>query len=487
MSRVVTVDGFSSFRAEARALAAGGVPPEAITFRDAGAAQALIPGLFESAPEPAAPRPAAPPDAGAARVPRRFLNMAERVACHRDPGRWALLYRVLFRILHERDRLLDDAFDPDVRRLSVMDQQVHKDMHRMKAFVRFTRIRGQGEGEREGERYVAWHRPDHRIVALVAPFFADRFASMRWSIFTPDESAHWDGEALRSGPGAPRSELADPGEEELVDLWRAYYAAMFNPARVNLTKMRADMPGRFQRTLPELTVVPALVKASAQRTGAMIARHEAPAPTASDHLPAPALRTLPALREAAAGCEGCALHRAATQTVFGEGPADAPAMLVGEQPGDEEDRSGRPFVGPAGQLLDTALREVGLDRRDLYVTNAVKHFKFEERGKRRIHARPSGPEIRACTPWLRAEVEVIRPPRIVCLGASAARSFMGPEFRLTQRRGEVMETPFAPWWMATYHPAAILRMPDEAARAEALRAFTADLGRLAEDLRRGAR
>jgi DNA polymerase len=194
----------------------------------------------------------------------------------------------------------------------------------------------------------------------------------------------------------------------------------------------------------------------------------------------PSERTLPALREAAARCEACDLFRAATQTVFGEGPEDAPVMLVGEQPGDREDREGRPFVGPAGRLLDEALALAEVPRPRVYVTNAVKHFKFEERGKRRLHQRPTTKEIRICSGWLFAEIEALKPQMIVCLGATAAQTFMGSSFRLTHHRGEVITSPWAPFWMATYHPSAILRMIEANVRAAAQEALVSDLRQISK-------
>lgn len=185
--------------------------------------------------------------------------------------------------------------------------------------------------------------------------------------------------------------------------------------------------------------------------------------------------TLPALGEAASRCEGCDLHRAATQTVFGEGPEDAAVMLVGEQPGDREDREGHPFVGPAGKLLDEALERAGVPRAEVYVTNAVKHFKFEQRGKRRLHQHPTAKEIRVCSGWLFAEVEALKPRMIVCLGATAAQAFMGPGFRVSRSRGEVIASEWAPFWMATYHPSAVLRMADAEGRRAALEELVIDL------------
>ena len=198
--------------------------------------------------------------------------------------------------------------------------------------------------------------------------------------------------------------------------------------------------------------------------------------SAADFLPS--RMTLPALRDAVQGCRGCPLYTNASQAVFGEGTRSAAVMLVGEQPGDQEDRTGRPFVGPAGKLLDRALEEAGIDRKATYVTNAVKHFKWEPRGKRRIHAKPSWSEVAACRPWLEAELAVVKPTVLVLLGAVAAQGLLGKQFRVTKQRGELVNSPLAPYVTATIHPSAILR--DEPADRER------ELARLVDDLRRVA-
>jgi DNA polymerase len=203
--------------------------------------------------------------------------------------------------------------------------------------------------------------------------------------------------------------------------------------------------------------------------------------SAADFLPR--TLTLPQLRKAAKVCRGCALYCNATQTVFGDGPAPAKLMFVGEQPGDQEDLAGKPFVGPAGRLLDVALHQARIDRNDVYLTNAVKHFKFEPRGKRRIHSKPSSREIRACQPWLQAEIKLVKSRVIVALGATAAQALLGSKFRLTQHRGQfITDTPWAPQVLATLHPSALLRMPDQAARRQARAQFVADLKLVAAEI-----
>jgi uracil-DNA glycosylase family protein len=189
----------------------------------------------------------------------------------------------------------------------------------------------------------------------------------------------------------------------------------------------------------------------------------------------PDTSSLTSVREAAKDCEACHLHKRATQTVFGEGPRGAPMMLVGEQPGDYEDVAGKPFVGPAGKIMDRALEEVGIDRSQVYVTNAVKHFKWEPRGKRRIHKKPNSREIAACRPWLEAELRLVKPKLLVCLGATAAQAIFGPSFRVTRERGKVLSSKFAPRVLATVHPSSLLRQPDEESREREYRRFVADL------------
>jgi DNA polymerase len=195
--------------------------------------------------------------------------------------------------------------------------------------------------------------------------------------------------------------------------------------------------------------------------------------TAADFLPDN--RTLPKLREAAAGCRGCHLHEDATQTVFGAGLRRSRVMMVGEQPGDREDREGAPFVGPAGRMLDRGLADAGIERGDLYVTNVVKHFKFVQRGKRRIHQTPVMEEIRACRPWLDAELEQVRPEILICLGATAAKALLGPSFRVTKSRGKFVESELAPLVTATVHPSSILRARTDEEREAAYEQFVADL------------
>lgn len=444
----------------ARALLAAGAPPESLQWEDALAAQKS---LF-AASVPSAPVLA--PSARAPAVPRRFVALAEKVVLHRDRARLDLLYRALWRVTHGERDLLDVSLDPLVARLLAMAAEVDRDVHHMEAFVRFRRVDAGGDAW-----HVARYRPDHRILSRVAPFFAERFSDMRWAILSPDGAVVYDGVVTFLSPSeAPRF----PAESDpLEDLWRTYYESAFNPARANRSLFDAHVPSRFRNALPELRDLSRLLRNAPTRTERMIAGERESA--CDPFLPPRGERSLPLLREAAARCTACDLCGPATQTVFGEGPGVAPLVLVGEQPGDSEDLAGRPFVGPAGGILDDALAEAGIDRRSVYLTNAVKHFKFEPRGTQRLHKQPSSREIAACSGWLFAELETIRPRGIVALGASAARAFHGSRFRLTENRGRAMETKWAPSWLATWHPSAILRAADPAMAERLYRDLVEDL------------
>jgi uracil-DNA glycosylase len=417
---------FAGWREAARRLLYAYVPPDEVLW-------SREPALFDDGIPVAPPRPLD--------VPKDFLEIADIVALHADNLKWALLYLILFRIVNGEKHLLKIESDPDVHRLLAMQKQVTHDLHRMKAFVRF---------RRSGDRVIAWHRPDHHIVQRIAPWFVDRFGSMEWSILTPDVSAHWDLHQLTFTAGVPVTEA--PTDDALEELWRAYYASTFNPARVNEDLMRTHVPGRYWAAMPETQIVPSLIVSANERAGQM--RQTNPI-TAAAFIPANA--TLPLLREAVHGCRGCELHERATQPVFGEGPETAELVLVGEQPGDQEDLAGRGFVGPSGQLLDRALVEAGLERSQLYITGAVRHFRFEERGKRRIHKTASKSQVAACQPWLEAELSLLRPKLIVCMGATAILSVLGRTARVGELRQQVVPHRYAEGVTATVHPSFVLR------------------------------
>jgi DNA polymerase len=461
---------FASWRSTARRLLADGVPPDQVIWSDARAESDVLPGLCDT-PDRMAP--------GVWRVPKAFVSAAQTASYHRDPNRWPLLYRLLWRLTHGEPNLLHVTVDDDVSALQSMDRSVRRDIHKAHAFVRFRAV----TGDDGAEQMIAFHRPDHFIVPAIGPWFAKRFGPMRWTILTPDASAAWDGHQLCFGPGVPAS--AAPRPDELEGLWKTYYGSIFNPARVKVAAMKKEMPVRHWRTLPEAELIDDLLRQASPRVEVMVAKTKTDKPVAKSAAPfVPATLELPVLREAAAQCRGCDLCEHATQTVFGEGPATAGVMFVGEQPGDQEDRAGKPFVGPAGEMFNRGLDDAGIDRTEAFVTNAVKHFKFERQGSRRIHAKPGAREMNACRPWLEAEIASVRPKLIVCLGATAAQTLMGPAFRITRDRGQLFtDTQWAPAVIATNHPSAILRTPDPEAREAAYQHFVADLKIVAEQMR----
>ena len=451
-------DDLARFRAAARALIAAGAEPAAVLWREG-----------EDRPLLGAPLPST---AAALRVPAAFGRLAEDVICHRDGERFALLYQALWRVVHGERRLLQDAADPLVHRLGRMAKAVRRDVHKMHAFVRFRSLQGE-----DGERFVAWFEPEHHILRRAAPFFVNRFAALRWSILTPAGSLHWDGDTLAYADGVPRAQA--PAADALEDWWRTYYRAIFNPARANPEAMRAEMPKRYWRALPETALIPQLLAEAPARTRTMLqsaptAPRKRIRPVPPRLLPEHAL-TLADLAVQAGACTRCPLHGPATQTVFGTGPADASVVFVGEQPGDEEDLAGQPFVGPAGRLFDRALVAAGIDRGRLYVTNAVKHFKFSLRGKRRMHQTPGGYEIEHCRWWLDQELALIRPRLTVALGATAGRALAGRQVSVMRERGRVTRFRNDAPGLLTIHPSFLLRLPDPAAREREHQRFIADL------------
>lgn len=525
MLHLITHRDFDRWRMLARGLLAAGVTPDAVAWSDHDDDLLLL-------GSPGDVPPAVGSKSGTS-VSKAFLEMAVKVACHRDADRWNLLYRTLWRMTRGGERgLLDRFTDDDVARLGDMERAVRRDRHKMTAFVRFRSVGLDAAGV---ERFVAWHRPDHFIVRMTAPFFRSRFATMCWTILTPDDSVSWEDGELHYGPGVAQD--AAPDADDLESLWKTYYANIFNPARIKISAMKKELPVRHWPTLPETALIADLLadaprrvqemirkskdnaRPSGRRPASEVSRHseqsktgDGPADASADlfgAIPAaergspdtaparrpvragisaadfvPPTRALPVLRDASKRCEGCDLCRIGTQTVFGEGPADAICMFVGEQPGDHEDQQGRPFVGPAGQLLSDALQQVGIIRDECYVTNAVKHFKWEPRGNRRIHAKPSAREVSACRPWLEAEIAAIKPRMLVCLGSTAAQSLLGRDFRVTSQRGQPAESEWAPWTMATIHPSALLRIPDAELRATSHAQFLDDLRLVAAQLKR---
>lgn len=448
------------FRAAVRALVAQEVPPERVVWTTGE------PDLFA----PADPAAGAPPLA----LPREIVPIVQDVMRHRDPERHALLYQLIWRVLHGERELAEVASDPLVHRLHRMRRSIARDIHKMHAFVRFRRVENA-----DGERFVAWFEPEHFILEAVGPFFRDRFGALHWTILTPIGSIVWDRSALAYGPPGRREDA--PAGDDFESGWRGYYESVFNPARVNPTAMRAEMPMKYWKNLPEAQSIASLVRKAAPRVDGMMTKE----PTMpAKKVPDAALLAMQEDRSPKSLADLNALIGAyeppetfAPKAVFGEGPEDADLVFVGEQPGDQEEAQGRPFVGPAGKLLARAMEEAGIDRSVSYLTNAVKHFKFEQRGKRRIHQKPTAGEVKHYRWWLMKELELVRPQIVVALGATAVLALTGKQIPITRARGPAeLDAPYAGF--ITVHPSYLLRLPDEAAKQAAYESFVGDLRRV---------
>jgi DNA polymerase len=450
---------FDGWRKAARTLALHQVVPTDVTWSVKGHINGhAMPGLSE-------PDVLPPLDTSDStfNVPANFIALARVAILNRNSERFALLYRLLWRLKDDHD-LLDAIADPDVGEATAMANAVHRDVQRMRDIVRFREI-----GREQKAHYAAWFEPEHRIVEFAVPFFARRYADMPWSILTPDVCAHWDGHAVSFSPGISRTEM--PAANRLEETWRRH----FQPDR---PKAPEDAHEKRRRNLQEASILEPLLADAARWTGGTIKpRPETPMNRK------PASDDLETLREEAAHCRACPLYKDATQTVFGEGPQSASIMLVGEQPGDKEDLAGKPFVGPAGMMLDRALEEAGVDRKKTYVTNAVKHFKFVPRGKIRLHQKPNTPEIRACRQWYERELGAVNPDLVVAMGATAAQSVFGKITPISKNRGRLIDLPDGRKALVTVHPSYLLRLPDAEFRELEYKRFVDDL-RIAASLQR---
>lgn len=458
---------FDAWRAAARLAASHRIPPDEIEWNGGGT-------LFGGAALPARP------GGHDVRVPAAFLRLAGDAIWHSAPERFSLLYRALWRLDRGDGAALSQA-DPLGRRLELMAKSVGRDIHKMHAFVRFRELPADGPRR----RFAAWFEPEHETLEPGAPFFAKRFADMDWLIATPRLTARYEAGVLSFAGGGERPDLPDDASQAL---WATYFANIFNPARVKLDAMRAEMPKRYWKNLPETRLIPSMLADAEARVERMRAagagtpwRGAAPVSTryrATLPVAAEMPQTLDEARAAAMQCRRCGLCESATQTVWGEGDKQAQIMIVGEQPGDREDLAGRPFVGPAGEVLRRAMGDAGLDPQKVWLTNAVKHFKFVPRGKMRLHRNPDRGEIERCRWWLGLELAMIRPRVVLALGASAAFALTGAATPVAQRRGTV-ETGFhgGPV-LVSWHPAFILRMREAARQPSLRRELAADLAAL---------
>ena len=469
MNAVVRLaQSFDEWRAAARELIARQVPPACVQWQSR-------PGegdLFSATPD------AAGTDTPMLRLPRQLVELLQAAACFNVHDRWAFLYQVLWRWQLGQHDVLSPA-DADGARLHAMAKAVRREEHDMHAYVRF-RERDEAQG---APRFVAWFEPVHEVLPQVAHHFARRMGAISWMIATPSASMLWDGQTLHAGPALLRgaADIDDAGEA----LWLTYYRSIFNPARVNADLLHSHIPARFWKNLPEGAIVPAMLSGAAngeRRTGQTASVGLRGGATM---IPISAERAQPARAASTTldQCRRCALWESATQAVPGVGPQTARIMLVGEQPGDQEDLAGLPFVGPAGAVLDQAMQEAGMARDSLYLTNAVKHFKWEARGKRRLHKTPAQREILACHGWLEEEIQRVKPQVIVALGSTALKSIL--------QDGAVSMAPLigtpvqheGRWVVAVYHPSYVLRAPDAASRRQAYTVIVDGLRRAQELLK----
>ncbi|HEY6440747.1 MAG TPA: UdgX family uracil-DNA binding protein [Acetobacteraceae bacterium] len=382
-------------------------------------------------------------ETGSFGVSRTLITLASLAIQARDPERFDLLYRLVWRA-----NAGEKADAEETRRAQGLAFAVRAETHRMRTLLRYLSVE---EGNRT--RYLGWYEPAHYVVEANAQLIARRFSDLTFSIVTPVAAAHWDGTELRFSTGVERE--AVPDDDALVSWWQKHHANLLRHARIGTAIPEAEQLDEVPRPPDRPPLGPVVLP----------------------------LHPDPPLQEAmheASDCRRCHLHEQASQTVFGEGPAHARLLFVGEQPGDQEDVIGRPFVGPAGQIMDRAMEEAGIDRRSVYITNAVKHFKFEPRGKRRIHKTPEAPEIQACRFWLDVELVRLRPKLVVAMGGTAARAVLGRAVTITRERGRPIEMRDGQTVFVTVHPSYLLRVPDEDAKAREYRAFVTDLRKVAE-------
>jgi uracil-DNA glycosylase family protein len=394
---------------------------------------------------------AVPETAGTFTLSRALVSLAAQAFQAREAERFGLLYTLVWRA-HHGGLDVGDAGDLDLRIARRWALAVRADAHRMRTMVRFARVTVDDQ-----PHFLGWYEPDHFVLEANARFMARREPPGRFTIVTPDGTAHRDQDGLRFGAG-----LKHPGDDDtLLAWWDAHRDALLRDAHAGGGLPEAEELDEVPRPLDRPALGPVVLAERQTSATRELARE-------------------------ARGCERCALHGPATQTVFGEGPRDARVLFIGEQPGDQEDLIGRPFVGPAGQLLDEALEEVGIDRRRIMISNAVKHFKFTPRGRRRIHQSPSPREIDICRFWLDAERAAANPALLVLLGGSAGRAVLGRPVTVTRERGRPFSLPDGGTAFLTVHPSYLLRQPDEASRAREYAAFVRDLRAVKELINHGS-
>ncbi|MFM0482495.1 UdgX family uracil-DNA binding protein [Paraburkholderia strydomiana] len=461
---------FAAWRAATLVALSQGLAPESIEWRikEGAGGHGSLSGQTALDYGDASGNAALGSDAPAVHVSKELSALLHDAALYREPDRWAFLYKVLWR-WQCGDRAVASPADVDGARLYRMAKAVRRAKHDMIAYVRFRKQKPDAQTP----EYVAWYEPEHDVLAWAAEHFAQRMGRSSWLIATPHGAAFWNGEQLHiEARPALRHEHRCDTEDEAEALWLAYYRSTFNPARLNEAALEQHMPVRFWKGLPEGHLIPAMI--SEAKSGARrVAQASGVAALGGKSIPVEAEFAQPARDQPSSldACRRCDLWRNATQAVGSSGPRDARIMLIGEQPGDQEDLSGEPFIGPAGQLLDLAIVRADLSREQLYLTNAVKHFKWEPRGKRRLHKTAAQREVEACSYWLEQELQTVRPSVVVALGATALNALLREKASLRDYIGKPFELEGG-WGIATYHPSFALRQQDDAARDKVLSAIS---------------
>jgi probable DNA metabolism protein len=456
------------FRETLRIMTLCNIPPEQITWSTK--AEPDLFGNQDQSAYGAAGRPII--------LPRYVAEMIKLVVCHHDPEKYARLYELVWRLQHENKRLLEVDSDERVHRLEMMKQEVLRDIHKIQASLRFQQV----NDPTVGDRFIAWFEPEHFIIEHTAQFFIDRFGSIDWTILTPKGSLRWNKKELLIGPPALRGDRPAPDAFEIG--WRIHYESTFNPARTNVQVKRQLTPKPYWRDRPDMQPIPDMVQTSALRVEDMIDREaEMPAKRnpakrtldkAVAAIPDQAPKTLAELNRMIQASEP--FVEGSDKAVLGEGPMHPAIAFVGEQPGDQEDLQGRPFVGPAGKLLDRAMEEAGIERKKTYITNAVKHFKFVQRGKRRLHQSPTAGEVKHYRWWLEKELDLVQPELVVGLGATAVHALAGKATPIGKNRGPAEFGERRGY--ITIHPSFLLRLQDSESKQREYTAFVKDLKRI---------
>ncbi|HVY89783.1 MAG TPA: UdgX family uracil-DNA binding protein [Hyphomonadaceae bacterium] len=463
----ITLNGgadLQGFRQALRILTWSNIPPEQISWSEQESAEQFggrQPLTFGMAGKPII-------------LQRMAAELISNVVCHSLPGKYAMLYRLVWRMQHDEPRLLSATHDPLVMGLNQMASEVRRDVERMHAGLCFREI----NDAEIGERFIAWFEPEHFILEPAAKHFIERFRSLDWTILTPKGSLCWDRKELAIGPPVGRSASLEVVASEIS--WRTCHESTFNPAHVHIPTLRryasqqATRKSWRNRSDAACGLIPAAwsrVDGVIEQETAMPAKRNLKESSAAAAEEPKSLAALNRVIEASPPMvEGS--HKA----VLGEGPMHPAIAFVGEQPGDQEDIEGRPFVGPAGKLLNRAMEEAGIDRKKTYVTNAVKHFKFVQRGKRRLHQTPTAGEVKQYRWWLEKELGFVEPKLVVALGATAVHALAGKALPIGKNRGPAKFGGFDGY--ITVHPSFLLRLPDEDARQREYKALVADLKRI---------